>query len=390
MVEQPQRVQPGHLGHAALLPVQPPEVHALLLEGVVQLLEVGLDEVGVGRVEAHRQPRPGVEPHPLRDRLVRRLVGVHPLGRVHVEGGGEPALPQRGEEAGRVREEVGVPGVAGPAAAVRGVDVDPVPVHVDDRDRERHPLLAEPVDQRDVLVGGVGVVAAPPVAEGVARQQGRGAGQVVEGAEGLLVVVAVGEHVQVEVALGARGDPAVVAQQHRAGVVDRRDPVEGQHAVLERQRPVDVVEGAGGAAEVRGGQAVAPHRAVGVVAALGLHREAVGAERALVVDQVEPVGVDLQERVGLGDREVAGPEGPVQHHLRGAVLEHPRGAVLEAHEAGVEHGDPVPVALHDVRGVRDRMRVESEVLLHRVSSQTLPMTWVIAMRSATRSGFSRG
>ena len=91
-----------------------------LLERVVQLLEVGLDEVRVGRVEAHRQLGVRVDAHPLRDRGVRRLVRVHTLGRVHVEGRRESALVQVGEELLRVREQLGVPGVAGPAAAVAG------------------------------------------------------------------------------------------------------------------------------------------------------------------------------------------------------------------------------------------------------------------------------
>ena len=39
MVEQPQRVQAADAGDTALLPVEPPEVDALLLERVVQLRE---------------------------------------------------------------------------------------------------------------------------------------------------------------------------------------------------------------------------------------------------------------------------------------------------------------------------------------------------------------
>ena len=304
-----------------------------------------------------------------------------------------PALVQVGEEAGRVREQVGVPGVAGPAAAVLRVDVDPVPVHVDDRDRERHVLGGEPVHQRDVLVGGVGVVAAPPVAERVAGQQRGRPGQLVERLEGPLVVAAEREEVEVERAGAARGDPAPVVEQHALGVVDQRDAVERQDAVLQRDRAVDVVEGAGGAAEVGGVLPVAPHRVVGVVAALGLHRQAVRGERPLVVDQVQPVGVDLQQVLGLGHREVARREGPVHRGLGRPVLEGAGLVVLQPDQAGVQDGDPVAVAADHVGRVGDRVGVEPEVLLHGCAawaSQTLPMTDVRVMRIATRSGFSRG
>ncbi len=370
MVEQPQRVESRQLGDAALLPVEPPEVDALVLERVVQLLEVGLDERRVGEVEADRHLGGGVDAEPLGHRLVGRLVGVDALGRVHVQRDREAALVQVGEELLGVGEQVGVPAVAGPAAAVLRVDVDQVPVHVDDRHRQRDALAAEAVDQVDVLLGGVGVVAAPPVAERVARQQRGRAGQLVERLQCPLVVAAVGEDVEVLVARGARRHPAVVVEQHARRVVDQGDAVERQHAVLQRHRAVDVVERAGGAAEVGHVEPVAPHRVVRVVAALGLHRQPVRRERPLVVDQVQALGVDLEPVAGLGHLEVGRRERAVDDHLRGTVLEGAGLAVLQPHQPVVEHGDPVVLALQHVPRIGDRMRLETEVVFHRASVAT--------------------
>ena len=69
----------------------------------------------------------------------------------------------------------------------------------------------------------------------------------------------------------------------------------------------------------------------------------------------------------------------------------PSVAPLEPDQAGLEHGDPVAVALDHVGRVRDGLGLDAEVFLHRVvSSPTLPSRRVSWMRSATRVGFTRG
>ncbi len=271
---------------------------------------------------------------------------------------------QSGEERGRIGEQLAVPGVAGPTAAVARVDGDEVPVHVQHRDRQRNPLGGEPVHQTEVLVGGVGVVAAPPVAQGEARQQRLGAGQVVEGAQRGAVVPAVGEDVEVEGVRAARRDPAVVGQQHRPGVVVAGDAVAGEDPGLQRHRAVDVVEGARRAAEADRGQAEPPDAPVGPEAAFRLHREAFGAERALVEDQLQARGVDRQPVAGLDDVELGGREGAVDDGLAGPVLELAGRAPLQPHEAVGQQGDAVPVAGDDVRRVGDRIPGRAEVLPH--------------------------
>ena len=67
---------------------------------------------------------------------VQLFVRVDAFGRVQVERGLQALLVERRQEAGRVGEELAVPGVAGPArAGVAGLG--DVPVHVDHAHRER-------------------------------------------------------------------------------------------------------------------------------------------------------------------------------------------------------------------------------------------------------------
>ena len=364
VVEQPQRVEPRQLGHLALLPVQPPEVDALVLERVVQLLEVGLEERGVGGVEVDGQLRGGIDAHALGDPRVGVLVRAHAVGGVDVERDGEASAMQLGHEGGRVGEQLAVERVARPAAAQRRVDVHQVPVHVQDGDGEGDLLLGEAVHQREVLVRAVGVVAAPPVAQGVARQQRLRARELVERAQGGAVVAPVGEHVEVGRARAARGDPAVLLEEHGARVVDDRDPVAAEHAVLERDAAVGLVERARGAAEVLELLAGAPDAAVVAHPALGLHGEPLGAEGPLVVDELQAVRVQLELVLVLGEVELRRLERAVDDGLRGAVLELPVIGVLEPDEAVVEHGDPVAVARDDVLGGGERLSVGSQVRLH--------------------------
>ena len=76
-------------------------------------------------------------------------------------------------------------------------------------------------------------------------------------------------------------------------------------------------------------------------AALYLDPQPLGGEGALVVHQVQAVGVDLQHTVPAEDPEVGFGKVPVKDGLGGPVLKDPVGAVLQAHQPLGEHGDAV-------------------------------------------------
>ena len=221
MVETPQRVEAGLAGGTALLPVEPPEVNALILHRMVELVEVGFHELRVGEVELHGLLGLRVDTHRLGEFGVAFLERAHAVLRVHVERDLHALLVQPRHEALRIGEEVLVPRVAGPAGTVLRVHVvDEMPVHVDHGGGERNAFLLEPFDERHVFGFGVAVVAAPPVAEREARQQRGRPGQTVEVVHGLTVTVSVGE--QVEVGGGFRFRRHPCAERVRLAVDFRR------------------------------------------------------------------------------------------------------------------------------------------------------------------------
>ena len=259
MVQHPQRVDAVHPGVLALLPVDPPEIDAVVLQTPVQYGEVGLQEGRVGDVERDRLAVRRITAESRGHVGVGVLVRTHSVGRVDVEGDPVAALVQLGEEGLRIGEQCAVPAVAGPAAAVARVDVvHAMPVHVEHRDRERQPVGGEAVQQLQVVLGGVGVVAAPPVPQRPARQHRRLAGDGVERVERLLVVMTVGEHVQIQAAAVARGDPAVVVEEERPRIVQHGETARRHHAWLQRHRAVGHVQSAGGAAQIRRAHPVPP------------------------------------------------------------------------------------------------------------------------------------
>ena len=365
VVEHPQRVDALDARVLALLPVEPPEVHALRLERVVHDLEVGVEERRVGDVEGDRLVALGIAPERLGHLRVGVLEAAHPVGGMHVERDAQPAAVELGEEALGVGEQLALPAVAGPAGAVAvGHRRDPVPVHVQHRDRERQLLLLEAVQQLAVGVGAVGVVAAPPVAERPARQHRRAAGDGVERAQRVGVVVAVGEDVEVGAAAVARADPAVVGEHERARVVEGGDPEARDDPGVERDAAVDVVERPRRAAQVERRLAVAPDGVVVADVALRLHAQPRGRERPAVVGEPQPLGDDLERPLAVDDLEVGDGQVAVDGERRGAVLEAAVVGPLDPHEARGEHGDAPALALDDRGGVGDWGGGEPEVGLH--------------------------
>ena len=206
VVEPPRRHDAGLGGALLLLPVEPPEVDALLLKRVVQKVHVVGGVLLVGDVEGNVLPRRGIDAHGPGHGGIGLLPWLHARRRMHIERGLQALLVNLLQEVVGVGKEDFVPGVAGPAEAViRLVDLAfrlklllaDVPAHVDDQNVERHIVFVEAADELVELLIGVIPVARPPRAEGKARRQRDAAGDFYEVAECLAVVVAVAEEVPV-------------------------------------------------------------------------------------------------------------------------------------------------------------------------------------------------
>ncbi len=167
VVEHPERIETGDAALAALLPVHPPEVDAVLFIGMVKDLEIAFHKMRVGNVEWDGLFCRRLDVHPFRHGFVLLFVWMNPASRVQVQCRAQSLIVQPLNEPIRIREEFAVPGVAGPA--IGGVSgFGDVPVHVDDADGEWNLFGAEILHQGFQFLLGVGPVAAPPVAKDVA------------------------------------------------------------------------------------------------------------------------------------------------------------------------------------------------------------------------------
>ena len=76
VVQRHQRVQPGHITFFALLPVQPPKVHALFFIGLVEHIKVGVPKGVTAAPERNILLGFRVQPHRLSHGRVRILKGA--------------------------------------------------------------------------------------------------------------------------------------------------------------------------------------------------------------------------------------------------------------------------------------------------------------------------
>ena len=161
---------------------------------------------------------------------------------------------------------------------------------------------AELVEQDLVVGGAVGVVAREPDTEGLAREERRWAGEHAQVGEPARVVVAVPEEVAVLVGAGV-GRPLCEArrgggEQHRLAVVEQVPAGTREETLMQRDRPLLVVEPAAPAAEVLRVRVGCPARLLCLRPTRDVHREVALRERsaAALVANGHPARADHARR----------------------------------------------------------------------------------------------
>ena len=355
----------GELRFGPLLPVEPPEIHAVTLHRAQHGLEIGVGPLPLVDAERHALALFGPPVFP-GESVVDILAGLDARGGMEVERDLQLFVFGPSEEIRGRGEELFLPGVAGPADALsvfvpgRVLLAQPpglVPVHVDDQHVERHVHRLEFLHQIYELVARILPVAAPPVAEGVLRGQRRPACDELEIGQRLFVVVPVGEEIQVlPVACGARFDPLLphgaVGRQHvaRAVVHDgpsrtRKEPL--LHRFAPQLLAVASVERAGRAHEVlRVLRAGCPYDLAAVEPEDGF-QVFVRKLAAFGVGQRQGRGGDRQPGFRVADLEVRHGRLTVDEGQRGAVLEPAVLAPLHADQLRGEHREACVARLDD-------------------------------------------
>ena len=242
----------GVAAESPLLPVKPPEIDALLLKRMYYGVEVGVSPVhltytewdrGLFALAAAALVRAGELPAFLAIDIVLRAVIVGGAGsvvghesliavlvrlysrcRMEVQGCLVAQVVYLAQELLRIREELFLPAVAGPAYPLselvlrrilghKGKGL--VPVHVYHHHVDRNVVGAYFPGQIDELEIRILPIAAPPVAEHIFRRKRNAAGYFRKVGERRLVVVSVCEYVKVlPVCAVAAGNPVVPVGIH--------------------------------------------------------------------------------------------------------------------------------------------------------------------------------
>ena len=208
VVQPPGWIHVRHVGGGLLLPVQPPEIDALLFQRMEHEIEVIRRPKLVGGIEGDVLLRRRIDAHRLRHGGVGLLPGLNARGGMQVQRHLQTLIVELAEKGVRIGKQKLVPRVSGPAERLAGLigcahrlellAVD-VPVHVDYGYVERGRILVKALDELVHFLVAVGPVARPPGAKGETRRQRNAAGNAHVVAKGFAVVVTVAEEVPVNI-----------------------------------------------------------------------------------------------------------------------------------------------------------------------------------------------
>ena len=121
VIQSPERVKALDFGLTTLLPVDPPEIHTFLFIGVVEALEIGLNEFWICNVKFNRIAGSRVDPHCLGHRFVTILKAAHAACGMDVERCVEILFLEPAKEGAIIWEQLCIPAVARPSAVGHGV-----------------------------------------------------------------------------------------------------------------------------------------------------------------------------------------------------------------------------------------------------------------------------
>ncbi len=227
-----------------LLPVQPPEIHALLFQGVVRVVIESVQVLFVAGVERQRLLRGGIRSHGFHEIGVHLFVRLHAVGRMVVQRHVEPLLMEPLEKPFRIGDESPVPRVAGPylAPAGRAGQARDVPVHIHDDDIEREIVLAVPFYDIPKILRRVRPIPGVPRAEDVLSRERHRAADARQGPQRRLVIGPVAEKIPVRASVFRALPDPIVRQERGLRIIQQVPAVPRQHAVAQVHRAFHAVQ----------------------------------------------------------------------------------------------------------------------------------------------------
>ena len=232
VVQHPEGVKPLHLGVGSLLPVKPPEIHALILHGMMNLLEINLQEFRIRNIKVHRLFLFLVYPHGLRHLGITVLKSPHSVCRMDIQRGVHGPVVELLQKARRIREHFPVPGITCPPTSVLGVNIHQMPIHVNHRHRKRNPLPVKALHQLYVGFFRIFIISAPPVSKDKPGQHGGFAAQEIKIFQRLPVTEAVSKEINVLSRSFSGRYPSVLSKEQGLGVIHTGNALEYRHNPL--------------------------------------------------------------------------------------------------------------------------------------------------------------
>ena len=248
----------------------------------------------------------------------------------------------------RIGEEFPVPCIACPAASVFGVDVYQMPVHIDNRYRERKALIFKAFHQFLISFFCIFIVTAPPVSECVARNHGTLSAQAGKVSERLQIVMPVSPEIDVDASFAPGLNPPVFPDSQRAAVVHYREAVTAHDSVIQRNSAVRFIQGTGGSPQIFEIFAVMPDAVISAVVADGLYGEPVGGERLPVIDQMRLWRDDLKRIIPIDHAEGAFGEIAIPHGLGCPVFKNPVRVIFKTEKPFCKNRYPPAVSFNDI------------------------------------------
>ena len=354
VIEHPQGIVAGHTCVGALLPIHPPEIHAHLLIGMMQILEIGVHKFPIGHIKGNGDFLLRVHAQFLSHSGVCFLVRPHAISRMHIQGHVHTPLVQFFHHACGIGEQFLVPCVSRPTLAVLRVDIHIVPAHILNGHRDGELFLRETVHQLHILFLSIAVIAAPPVSQRPAGQHRGLSGQAEKQIQRPAVITPTAHKVHIGVIHRGRFYPAVRHKQQGLGIINHSKTVFGQQTVTKLNRLVRLTPDLGLVGRItvvvityrvvqRGGSAfqiahagkfhisIKPNSGFAQVGiGTHLHGQSVLGKRLFIIGDDQILGDNLQLVRLILDGELRHRKLTVEHNLGLLIHKFPVGAVLHA------------------------------------------------------------
>ena len=238
---------PGQARFAILLPIDPPEIDAGILDRPVRRLEIGFHVRFAAGIELRHRILGRIQTKLLHEFGIALLVGADAIVRMGIERDLDAILAEIGQQFFGIGQELAVPGPARPAQHPGMTDAglglpDRVPAHVHHHDVERKIMLAVAADQIAEILFGVVFPAAVPGAKDMLARNRTGTGHHRQRPQGRRIIVAIAKQIPVDAAIRRpAGDPAI-DQNRLAAIIDQMPAIARQQAFGQRHRPANAIE----------------------------------------------------------------------------------------------------------------------------------------------------